>query len=210
MMKIRTIAITTALSLFVTGAIAQESVKTIFKSNPRSSGGYGAISNKFTQIRGKYANMSGLYGGWFINQRLMIGAGAAAVTSNIPVPLEYSTDPLRNRSYEYGQVGLMTEYVIGSNKPVHFVVQLFSGAGFTLQYDRYNRHINNNSDDPISDENWFFVTEPGVQVEMNLFKWMRFSPGVSYRASFGSDAAGMKDKDIRGMSYNVTLKFGKF
>lgn len=201
--------ITAVLSLLVTGAIAQETVKTIFKSNPRSSGGYGAITNKFTQIRGKYANMSGLYGGWFINQRLMIGAGAAAVTSNIPVPLEYSTDPSKNRSYEYGQVGLMTEYVIGSNKPVHFVVQLFSGAGFTLQYDRHNGH-NNSYDDAPSDENWFFVTEPAVQVEMNLFKWMRFSPGVSYRASFGSDAAGIKDKDIRDVAYNVTLKFGKF
>lgn len=201
---------TAMLSLLALGAIAQQPIKTIFKSNPRSSGGYGAITNKFTRIRGDFANMTGLYGGWFINQRLMIGAGAAAVTSNIPVPLEYSTDPTRNRSYEYGQVGLMTEYVVGSNKPIHFVFQLFSGAGFTLQYDRHNRHNNNLDDDSVSDEHWFFVTEPGVQVEMNLFKWMRFSPGVSYRASFGSDAEGLKDKDIRGVSYNVTLKFGKF
>lgn len=201
---------TAALSLLVTSAIAQGTVKTIFKSNPKSSGGYGAITNKFTRIRGDFANMSGLYGGWFINQRLMIGAGAAAVTNNIPVPLQYSTDPTRNRSYEYGQVGLMTEYVINSNKPIHFVAQLFSGAGFTLQYDRHNHHNNNDDDDTISDEHWFFVAEPGVQVEMNLFKWMRFSPGISYRASFGSDAEGMKDKDIRGVSYNVTLKFGKF
>lgn len=209
-MKIRTSVMTAVLSLLALGAVAQQPIKTIFKSNPRSSGGYGAITNKFTRIRGDFANMTGLYGGWFINQRLMIGAGAAAVTSNIPVPLEYSTDPTRNRSYEYGQVGLMTEYVVGSNKPIHFVFQLFSGAGFTLQYDHHNRHSNSNLDDSVSDEHWFFVTEPGVQVEMNLFKWMRFSPGVSYRASFGSDAEGLKDKDIRGVSYNVTLKFGKF
>lgn len=209
-MKIRTSVMAAVLSLLALGAVAQQPIKTIFKSNPRSSGGYGAITNKFTRIRGDFANMTGLYGGWFINQRLMIGAGAAAVTSNIPVPLEYSTDPTRNRSYEYGQVGLMTEYVVGSNNPIHFVFQLFSGAGFTLQYDRRGRHNNNLDDDSVSDEHWFFVTEPGVQVEMNLFKWMRFSPGVSYRASFGSDAEGLKDKDIRGVSYNVTLKFGKF
>src|SRR6218665_109263 len=194
--------------LLAKGAVAQEPIKTVFKKGILSSGGYGALTNKFTKIRGEYANMSGIYGGWYINHRLMIGLAGAAVTNNIPVPLQYSTDPARNRSYEYGQFGLMTEYVVGSNKPIHFVFQLFSGAGFTLQYDRHNWH--NNYDDHINDENWFFVAEPGVQVEMNLFKWMRFSPGVSYRASFGSDAAGMKDKDIRGVSYNATLKFGKF
>lgn len=210
MMSIKTTVVAAALSLLVgTGVSAQEPIKTVFKGGLKSSGGYGALTNKFTRIRGEYANMSGLYGGWFINHQLLIGVGASAVTSNLPVPLQYSTDPLRNKSYEYGQVGLVTEYVVGSSKPVHFVFQLFSGAGFTLQYERHNWH-NNNIDNSISDENWFFVAEPGVQLEVNLFKWMRFSPGVSYRASFGSDAAGLKDRDIRDISYSATLKFGKF
>jgi hypothetical protein len=212
MMSIKTTVMAAALSLLLGKSVAaQEPIKTVFKGGLKSSGGYGALTNKFTQIRGEYANMSGLYGGWFVNHKLMIGAGAWAVTSNIPVPLQYSTDPSRNKSYEYGQVGLVTEYVVGSSKPVHLVFQLFAGAGFTLQYERHNWHNNNSSfDNSISDENWFFVAEPGVQVEVNLFKWMRFSPGVSYRTSFGSDAAGLKDKDIRDISYSATLKFGKF
>lgn len=189
-------------------AAAQETIRTVFKKGITSSGGYGALTNKFTKIRGKYANLSGIYGGWYINHKLMIGIAGAAVTNNIPVPLQYSTEPDRNRSYEYGQFGLMTEYVVASNKPVHLVFQLFSGAGFSLQYDRHNWH--NSYDNTVSDENWFVVAEPGVQVEVNLFRWMRLSPGISYRATFGSDAQGMKDKDLRGVSYNATLKFGKF
>jgi hypothetical protein len=99
----------------------------------------------------------------------MIGAGGAAVTNNIRVPGQFSVDPLHNMSYEYGQVGLVTEYVLGSDKPVHLVLQLFSGAGFTLQYQRYGWH-NGNYPDDLHDENWFFIAEPGVQLEVNLLK----------------------------------------
>ncbi len=204
----RTLQVLLFCIVTMNAVMAQDNIRTVFKKGIISSGGYGAITNKFTKLRGDYANLSGIYGGWYINHRLMIGLAGTASTNNIPVPLQFSTDPSRNRTYQYGQFGLMTEYVVASHKPVHLVFQMFGGAGFTLQYDRHNwsgNHVNS-----INDENWFVVAEPGVQVEVNLFKWMRFSPGVSYRASFGSDAEGMKDKDIRGISYNATLKFGKF
>jgi hypothetical protein len=202
--------VTVAMVLFFNAASAQSGdVQTVFKRGLKSSGGYGAIMNKFTTIRGDYANIAGFYGGWYLNHKFLIGLEGAAVTNNIRVPQEFSLNPNRRLSYEYGQFGLRTEYVIASNKPVHLAFSLFGGAGFTLQYDRHNLddHLYG-LDDNRAD--WFFVAEPGVQVEVNLFKWMRFSPGVSYRKSFGSDGAGLKDKDISGMSYNATLKFGKF
>lgn len=148
----------TALS---TQTIAQEgNVKTIFNDNLKSSGGYGAITNKFTAIRGDYANLVGLYGGWYINHRVMVGIGAAASTNNLRVPQQFSTDPSENRTWQYGQFGLVTEYVINSDKPVHLAFHLFGGAGFTLQYlrDDWDHSSHNNT----SDENWFVVAEPGV------------------------------------------------
>ena len=203
--------IVTGLAIFLLApeAIAQpEKVNTIFKNDIRRSGGYGAATNSFTTIRGKYANIAGLYGGWFINQKVMLGLAISATTNNLRVPASLAVDPDNNQTWQYGQFGLMTEYVLGSNKPVHLVFQLMSGAGFTLQYPRYNLH--DRDYDHVHDENWFVVAEPGVQLEMNLFKWMRLSPGVSYRATFGSDGIGMKDKDLRAVSYNVTMKFGRF
>ena len=143
----------------------------------------------------------------------MIGAGAAAMTNNLSVPLEYSTSPLRDMSYEYGQVGLIMEFVPASNKAVHLAFSLFSGAGFTLQHERtdWDDHDNDfDFDEDVKDENWFFVLEPGIQFEVNVFKWMRFSPGISYRAAFQSDGLGMRDSDISNVSYNATLKFGRF
>jgi hypothetical protein len=47
-------------------------------------------------------------------------------------------------------------------------------------------------------------------VEFNVFKWMRFSPGVSYRAAFGSNGMGLGDNALSNISYNVSMKFGRF
>ncbi|WP_333819289.1 hypothetical protein [Ohtaekwangia sp.] len=199
--------------LFVVTVSHAQDMQTVFKSGGRVTG-YGALSNKFTKINGRYANIAEVYGGVYLNRRFMIGLGGGAVTNNIPVPSEYSVVPGENLSYEYGQCGLVTEYVLGSNKAFHLVFHLFSGAGFTVQYNRYNwdDEFNHNDWDKHDkhDENWFFVAEPGVQLEVNLFRWMRFSPGVSYRSAFGSDAAGLSDSNLSNMSYNVTLKFGRF
>jgi hypothetical protein len=200
--------------LFSFVVVSHAQIQTVFRSGSGSVGGFGALSNKFTKINGQYANMAELYGGVYINHRFLLGVGGAAVTNDLPVPEEFSTIPGRKLSYEYGQCGLVTEYVLGSDKAFHLVFHLFSGAGFTVQYDRKNWdeddfHDNFNTKDKC-DENWFFVAEPGVQLEINLLRWMRFSPGVTYRAAYGSDARGLSDRDISDFSYNATLKFGRF
>ena len=155
-----------------------------------------------------------LYGGVFINKKFMIGLSGGGTTNFIPVPLQYSMDPLRRMSYQYGQAGLVTEYVMSSNKTLHVAFSLFAGSGFTMQYDRpewtQESHDYESYDYYGGREDCFFVAEPGVQLEINVFKWMRFSPGVSYRASFGSSAVGLTDSDLSKVSYNATFKFGKF
>ncbi|MBT1706300.1 hypothetical protein [Chryseosolibacter indicus] len=191
-------------------------ISTLFSSSkPRSLGGYGAITNKFTTINDDFANMVELYGGFYINHRFLIGAAIAATTNNIPVPIEHNVHPDKVRmSYEYGQGGLMTEYVIASHRTVHVAFQMFAGAGFTLQYERYRRDYDYwddvSYDDYEHDDDWFFVAEPGVKVEINVLKWMRFSPGVSYRITRGSNGKGLSDDKLSGGAVNLTLKFGKF
>jgi hypothetical protein len=192
---------------------AQE-IQTLFKGT-QPSGGYGALSNKFTTINGEYANLAEIYGGWFIRKRFLLGIGAAATTNNLRVPIEYSADPLKEMSWEYGQCGLMTEYVFRSNRVIHFNFTLFAGAGFTVQYERtdldeWDNHDFDHDHDMEHDPNFFYVMEPGGQLELNLFKWMRLSPGISYRKAFGSNGIGLDDADLSNLSYNLTLKFGKF
>jgi hypothetical protein len=218
-MKKLILSLAIVFSVAVTKQVSAQDNQTIFKnSGIHKSGGYVALSNKFTNINGSFANMPELYGGWFINRKLMLGVGGAATSNYIPVPLVNQGFPANRMSYLYGQFGLMTEYVVASTKKVHVNVNLLTGSGFTLQYDRYD---DDDWDDNFWNDDWdnwdgddephfFFVMEPGVQVEFNLLKWMRFSPGVSYRKAFNSKGNGLTDADLSNISYNVTLKFGIF
>ena len=189
-----------------------DQMRTLFKGNHRTTA-YGAMTNKFTEIDGQFVNLVGIYGGVYLNRKVMIGIGGAASTNFVPVPQEFSSQPFQDMSYEYVQFGSVFEFVAGSNKLFHPVFHLFAGPGLTIQYDRYtDGHDDWHSwDDREShDENWFMVTEPGVQIEMNVFKWMRFSPGVSYRFVYGNDAKGLSDSKLSAMNVNLTLKFGRF
>jgi hypothetical protein len=192
-------------------------IRTLFNDAGRpGSGGYAGLANKFTTIRGEYANICEVYGGWYVNHRFLIGVSAAALTNNLPVPTEYSTDPRRNTSYQYGQFGLMTEYTLWSDHAVHLSFHVMNGAGFTVQYIRnpddfrYDYYYSDPPEDLPNDANWFYVSEPGIRLEMNLTRWMRFSPGVSYRFAYNSHAPGLSDDDLKGYNLNLTLKFGKF
>lgn len=214
-----TIRVKTALflaaMLISSVAMSQDyQIGTLFRNNGhRASGGYGAASNKFTTIDGHYANMVELYGGWFVNHKFLIGVGAAALTNDLKVPAEFSSIPGVDMNYQYGQFGMMLEYTLWSHRAIHFAVHSFNGAGFTVQYQRRQREddwFEDQFDHMPKESNWFFVSEPGVKVEMNLLKWLRFSPGVSYRAVFNSKAAGLPDSKLSGASLNLSLKFGKF
>lgn len=175
----------------------------------RASGGYAALTNKFSSINGEFANLVEIYGGWYINHRFLLGVSGAAVTNTLPVPNEFSVRPGERMSYAYGQAGLMTEFVIGSQRVVHLSVQLFNGAGFTVQYLRDLQNEAWDEDFP-HDTNWFYVAEPGVKLEVNVFRWLRLCPGISYRAAFNSRAKGLSDSDLSGSNINLTLKIGKF
>jgi len=202
-------------AVVTSGAFAQNGqISTIFKKKGTGKiHGFVAASNKFTSVRGKYANMVELYGGWYIKHRLLIGGGVAVMTNEMRVPEEHWTPGMWQMYYHYGQIGAMTEYVFASDRAVHVALQMFGGKGVTLQYEQgitdYDDYWNNNPpyDD---DQNWFTVLEPGVKVEVNIFRWMRFCPGLSYRITSGSAGRGMTDKNLSGSSLNLTLKFGKF
>lgn len=208
-MKTRLLLSTLFIAFITFSAVAQE-IQSIFSSG-RDTGGYGAISNKFTYIGGEFANLCEVYGGVFINRRWMVGMSFAGSTNDIRVPQEYSVDPIHPMTYQYGQGGLVVERVFNSNRPVHFVFSMFSGVGFSAQYNRNAMYAYDYQQAAsVHDENWFYVLEPGAQLELNLFRWMRLSPGVSYRQTYGSDGLGLSDENLSDWTYNITLKFGGF
>ena len=197
-----------AALLFASNLTYAQEIQTLFNGNKtreHAIGGYGAISNKFTRINGSFASMGGIYGGVYINHALTIGLSGTALNNNLRVPEQYSKAPSKSMSYFYGQVGLFTEYVLASSKTVHVAAQLTAGPGVVAQYNRLEI-----DDDKYYGSNVFTVVEPGINAEVNLFKWMRLTAGVSYRQTFNSKVPGMSDKNLSGMTMAFGLKFGKF
>lgn len=209
MNKLLVFVLTAALGITSAGAQDEHpsTIRTIFQG-PGSVGGYGAVTSRFTTIGGHYAHLAGGCGGVYLNHRFFLGLGGLGTTNNIPVPDQFSVQPGSPMSYEYGQFGVVSEYAVASNSAVHVNFSMFAGSGFTFQY---RRDLWDYDYEPGTlDENWFLVAEPGVQVEINLFRWMRISPGITYRFASGSTAPGLSDSDLSNISYSMTLKFGRF
>ncbi|MCD4736961.1 MAG: hypothetical protein K8R53_13030 [Bacteroidales bacterium] len=207
------------LSLLVLTAFGQEEdeeFKTLF-GNAGSSGGYGAPELRLTTINNETSLMMGGRGGWIIGHSFVIGGGGCGlVTNNI---FEYTEriegmDSTRNYNIDMGYGGLLLEYIAFPKSAVHIAVPVLIGAGgANLSYEIYN----------INDPQWndwnkweyvessaFFFVEPGLEVEFNMTKFFRLNMGASYRFVEGTDLKRLSDDDLTGMSFNLTLKFGKF
>ncbi|MDO9580255.1 MAG: hypothetical protein Q7J06_06760 [Bacteroidales bacterium] len=72
--------------------------------------------------------------------------------------------------------------------------------------------MNNNL---IEDSEAFLIIEPGAELELNLTRFFRLAIGATYRfpTSFDVGLSGTPTasaESIKGLSYMVTFKFGKF
>lgn len=201
--------------LLVTCAFAQQEteMKTVFgNSGIRSNGAYGALTTGYSNIDGRDAILMGARGAWLINHRLGIGlAGTGFLTSS-------KDDALLNDRYQLagGYGGLFLEFIVNPNSPVHVSFPLTIGGG-GIAYVRKDYSYNSDFDALEHDSEAFFMVEPGIELELNLVKFMRIAFGASYRYTsdvkleYTNNNASIVGTDaLRGFSGGITLKFGKF
>ena len=207
------------LALITTPLLAQEQtnttnqeIKTLFgnANKERSNGGYGGFSTAYTNMGGKDAIMFGGQGGWIIDHSLVIGgAGYGFMTERF-----YDNELSDNYMLAGGYGGLMLEFIIAPQSPIHLSIPLVIGAGgvsYTKNSHDYDYHHWS------EDSQAFFVIEPGVELELNIVNFMRIAAGAKYRYTsdvelnyFDSGLPIVDKGDLRGFSTHITLKFGKF
>lgn len=192
-------------------------IKTLF-SGEHSHGGYGAFAIRYNEIDSKEGMSIGGRFGWIIDHNVAIGLGGRGFFTesdyyDIPGQL---TDEY-NIGGGYG--GFYIEPIIGARYPVHISVPIFMGAGgvgFTRKfYDDWDNDDNWDESNLVDGDAFFFV-EPGVELEINLIRFIRVAFGAYYRVTTDvrlEDDFGNKlvDNDImNGLSFGMTFKFGKF
>ena len=187
----------------------EEEMQTLFKGI-ESNGGYGSLVVRYSQLDGKDGVQVGGRAGWIINHNFVIGMGGSGVIGMAYVK-DYSGEK-KNVRNNLGYGGLLFEKVFFPKKAIHFSVPVLIGAGGLAVTPDYNYDDNNQDDWDENDieASAFFVVEPGIEMEMNLFKFMRFNIGAYYRATSKVSIDGMSSGAANGFSVGATIKFGIF
>ena len=187
----------------------KEPLNTIFKPGTHMGGyiggsmKYGIIENyDLFVMEGKFA--------WIGDRNFGLGMSASGFFSDSykPKNLDYET------SLSGGYFGMFVEPIFGGGRPVHFSTPIFWGMGgvnydqsYTYQYDQWGNYIYN---DYSSQGDTYFILKPGVELDVNVFKFLRFSFGTYYNFTTALDMDYFDKYGLNGWEAGFSLKLGRF
>ncbi len=198
------------LTLVSTAAKAQDSIKTLF-STPKINtiGLYVSPEYQFGQVQSEFTHLSGISGMLVFNQKFSVG-----ISMNRTMVRDFSpkeVNPLYLRA-NYG--GLKLEYTFKPTNVFHISVPLLVGMGmastdsFAASGIRQDSFRISRSQYP---GNRFFVVQPGIQIEANLFNYAKAYLGASYRFSFDTNnSTNLDASTFQGFGIYGGLKIGLF
>jgi hypothetical protein len=171
------------------------------KNRPRISG-FGAPIWEISLVNDKPILSSGFGGALLFNRKIFVGAyGLSSIAQDNNFTWEDGT-----RSTNWGEplivhAGLWGGYHLYPNRLFHFT---FSGKlGYSMVIDAYQ---NPSRRDDLQGS---LSVTPQVDVEANLFKWMKASVGVGYRW-VGSNEGVFGQNQLSSPVLATTLSFGWF
>ncbi len=168
---------------------------------------YGKLCNENTFRHGISAML-------LINNRFAIGGTFQGTSDRSFKPADL--DPLRVNARSGG---LKLEYNFFPAKILHFGVNMLVGGGSLtadslvntafIYYDR--DHNDNDGYRQVAGSN-FFILKPGVQVELNLIKYVKFFAGANYGFAFDSNQTNSRlpADMMQGVSAFAGIKAGLF
>jgi hypothetical protein len=187
----------------------EKEIETIF-SGVSSNGFYGGLSLGYSEIDDRHAFMVGARGAWIINHSLAVGLGGKVFANEY----EYNVLEGEDVNLQGGYGGLLIEPILAGQQRIHLAVPILIGAGGIVHADEYHhdRYYDDyhSHRDYINDSEAFFVLEPGVELELNLFRFFRVSLGGYYRYTSEIDLYDTPSDALNGFSYEIAFKFGKF
>jgi hypothetical protein len=180
--------------------------KTLF-GNHRSGGFYGSFNIGYSVIDNKDAVQMGGRFAWVANHSLAIGLGGTGFVNE----LHYGSSGNYNMFLTGGYGGLYIEPILLPNYPVHLSFPVLLGAG-GISYILADHNYQNNY---VEDVAAFVIAEPSAELEFNVTRFFRLAFGAGYRFPSPFDvgvqgSATANAESLKGWTYNVSFKFGKF
>jgi hypothetical protein len=190
----------TAAAQTVAPAVASSGApETLFQNSgrpQRSIGWYVAPTEGFTSIDGRFGYTVGLRSALVLNRTWGFGLAGNLLGTNRTS--DSTEDEIRDVGY-YG--GAYFQYVLGSTRLVHAFADLTAGGGSFCE-----RAL----DDGCTNRRDFAFAEPTINLEMNVFKFMRVTAGAGYRAALAEKGPGLDSRQLSGVVARTSLVFGMF
>jgi hypothetical protein len=173
-------------------------------------GGYFNLNMHYTEIEERDAFMFGIKGGMIMGRLITLGLSGTVFFNdtyyNEVQNVHYSI------SGAYG--GVFFEPIVMPKLPVHVAFPIMVGAG-GLAIVNVNKDRDWGDKRNVDATDAFMIIEPGIEVELNVTRFFRFSIGTHYRYTTGVDIEGIDYCDIpsdifQGFSGGVSFKFGRF
>jgi len=181
------------------------------------SGGFGAVSFRYSDFRDESMVMAGFRGGWIVNRTLGIGFEGHGV---IPTSRYEDIDDNRDIVLVGGYGSMFLEFIFFSNQGIHVTFPVSAGAGWLGYTEHWENDFTNPPFSPddslyyrrdqLIDDDTFWYVEPGANLELNISRNFRMCFGVSKRFTQDFNMARTNANAFDKLNYYVTLKFGKF
>jgi hypothetical protein len=171
---------------------------------------YIAPETQVSSLGGKFSPLTGGSVMLLLNQRLGIGVSGYTSLRN-----RHKSNDIDTR---YG--GVRVEYTFNPNKRFHISVPILIGMGMANN-DSTNRYGGgprrgwyDNGRNRFDGSN-YFVVQPGVNIEGNLFRYAKIFVGASYRFANitherHNSSTDLSSSQLSGVSFNIGLKLGLF
>ena len=178
--------------------------KTIFGG--KKVGGYGAIGAGYTIIDNKDAIVLNARGGVVLGHNLALGLTGTGFMNEYT----YNYGENQKTSLVGGYGGFFVEPIIFPRSGIHVSFPVTAGIG-GITYTTFNEEEDEWNDNNENNESQtFFIVEPGLEVEFNLFKFMRMSVFGTYRVVSELDWDRTSSSALNNFSTGLIFKFGKF
>ncbi len=181
-----------------------------------SHGGYVSFGLTYTGLDKKDGLSLGGGLAWIVNHNVAFGLAGYGFF-NEPTPNATLDNTLTNEySLAGGYGGLLIEPILGAKQPLHFSFPVIIGAGGVAYSRIYNRDTWNADYDYTVDSDAFFAIRPGIEVELNMLKFLRVALGAYYCYTTEVELTSVSDDKLvnndvlRGFSFGLNFKFCKF
>jgi hypothetical protein len=181
-------------------------------------GVFGGPSMKIGQINRTVGLFMGGEGGVILNNQLIIGGGGYSLITNVDASSYF--EPKLELNMDYG--GVIFGYIDRSNQAIHYSIHTLIGGG-EISWSNQNSWLgfkgSNDNEDKFSKDS-YFVIEPGVNIEMRLYKNVEMDFGLNYLFAFDVNSQitlnsdngqtyikKLGNNDLNGISGTLKVKF---